>query len=125
MGQQGFTLIEQVVAMGILVTALVAGIAALATGALGLTVTQSQGQAVNLAQGQMECIKALLFDPQNYSADCTVAEEGYVVTTDVVVSGPDFPVQFTGSDKIRLIKVKVLRGSISILEIEDLKADRQ
>ena len=111
--------------MAILVTALVAGVAALSTGALGLTVTQSRGQAMNLAQAQLECIKALPFDPQNYSADCLATAEGYVVTTVVVVSGPDFPGQFAGSDKIRLIKVKVLRGSHSILEIEDLKVDRQ
>ena len=110
MRQQGFSLIEQVVTVAILAMVLVAGIAALSTGALGLTVTQSRNQAMNLAQAQLECIKASPFDPQNYSADCTVAAEGYVVTTNVVVVGPDFPPQFAGSNKIRLIKVNVSRG---------------
>ena len=125
MEQQGFTLIEQLVTVAILAMVLVAGIAALSTGALGLSVTQSQNQAMNLAQEQVECIKALPFNPQNYSADCSVAAEGYVVTTEVVEAGPDFPAQFVGSNKVRLIKVSILRGSNSIFEIEDLKVDRQ
>ena len=125
MGQQGFTLIEQIVSVAIMAMVLVAGIAALSTGALGLSVTQSRNQAMNLAQEQVECIKALPFDPQNYSADCSVAADGYLVTTEVVESGFDFPSQFAGSNKVRLIKVNVLRGSNSILEIEDLKVDPQ
>ncbi len=104
---------------------LVAGIAALSTAALGFSTTESRNQAMNLAQEQMECIKALPFDPQNYAVDCSAGEDGYVVTTDVVISGLDFPDQFSGSDKVRLIKVNVLRGGNSILEIEELKVDRQ
>ncbi len=124
MGQQGFTLIEQIVSVAIMALVLVAGIAALSTSSLGLTVTVSRNQAMNLAQDQMECIKALPFNPQNYSADCSVAADGYLVTTEVVESGPDLA-QFVGSNKVRLIKVNVLRGSNSILEIEELKVDRQ
>ncbi len=37
MGQQGFTLIEQIVTVAIMAMVLVAGLAALSTGALGLT----------------------------------------------------------------------------------------
>ena len=124
-GERGFSLIEQLVTVAIMAIVLVAGIAALSTAALGFTVTQSKNQAMNLAQEQMECIKALPFNPQNYNADCSVTEDGYVVTTDVVESGSDFPDQFTGSDKVRLIKINVLRGGNSILEIEELKVDRQ
>ena len=128
MGQQGFTLIEQIVTVAIMAMVLVAGIAALSTGALGLTVTVSRNQAMNLAQERIECIKALPYDPQTYSAVCAAVAPpppaGYQVTTDVVVLGDTgFPTQFT-DNKVRLIKVNVLRGSTSILEIEDLKVDR-
>lgn len=123
MGQQGFTLIEQIVTVAIMSMVLVAGIAALSTGALGLSITQSGNQAMNLAQEQLECIKALDYEPLgNYTA-CFVTEDGYQVTTDVVKDG-DLQAPFTGSDKVQLITVNVLRGSNSILEIEDLKVDR-
>ncbi|MFB3119623.1 MAG: prepilin-type N-terminal cleavage/methylation domain-containing protein, partial [Stenotrophomonas maltophilia] len=80
MGQQGFTLIEQIVTVAIMSMVLVAGIAALSTGALGLTVTVSRNQAMNLAQQQLECIKALPYDPpEDYSTLCTVTEDGYQV----------------------------------------------
>ncbi len=125
MGQQGFTLIEQIVSVAIMALVLVAGIAALSTSSLGLTVTVSRNQAMNLAQDQMECIKALPFNPQNYSADCLVAADGYLVTTGVVVSGDaEFPPELS-DDNVRVIKVNVLRGGSSILEIEDFKVDRQ
>jgi len=126
MGQQGFTLIEQIVTVAIMAMVLVAGIAALSTGALGLSITQSRNQAMNLAQEQLECIKALPYDPQSdYSIECQAEEDGYLVTTEVVEFGDaEFPAQFS-DDKVRLIKVNVLRGSNSILEIEDLKVARQ
>ena len=132
MGQQGFTLIEQLVTVAKMAMVLIAGIAALSTGALGLSVTQSRNHAMNLAQERMECIKALPFNPQgmpfdaqHYSDECPVgSSSGYDVTIDVV-SGADLPAQFGGSDKIRLIKVNVSRGSNSILEMEGLKVNRQ
>ena len=125
MGQQGFTLIEQIVTVAIMAMVLVAGLAALSTGALGLNITQSRNQAMTLAQEQQECIKALPFDPlKNYSDDCTfVPPSGYQVTTEVISTG-DLPARFVGSDKIQIIKVKVLRGGTNILEIDDLKVNR-
>ena len=124
MGQQGFTLIEQIVTVAIMSMVLVAGIAALSTGALGLTVTVSRNQAMNLAQEKLECIKALPYQLSgDYSADCLITEDGYQVTTDVVKDGA-LQAPFTGSDKVQLITVSVLRGSNTILEIEDLKVNR-
>ena len=80
---------------------------------------------MTLAQEQQEWIKALPFDPlKNYSDDCTfVPPSGYQVTTEVISTG-DLPARFVGSDKIQIIKVKVLRGGTNILEIDDLKVNR-
>ena len=135
MGQQGFTLIEQIVTIAIMAMVLVAGIAALSTGALGLTVTVSRNQAMNLAQEQLECIKGAVFDDSdNYdTAGCidSTDSDGYVTTTVVQGVEPDttksdpslWPTDCTPCD-VQLILVSISRGSNIILEIEDLKVNR-
>ncbi len=135
MGQQGFTLIEQIVTIAIMSMVLVAGVAALSTGALGLTVTVSRNQAMNLAQEQLECIKGAVFDDSgNYdTADCTDStdSDGYVTTTVVQGVEPDtskpdpsdWPACMSNCD-VQTILVSISRGSKTILEIEDLKVNR-
>ena len=135
MGQQGFTLIEQIVTVAIMSMVLVAGIAALSTGALGLTVTVSRNQAMNLAQVQMECIKGADFqvsDDYN-AAGCPddMDSSGYVTTTIVQGVEPDtiLPNQISldpcmSNCDVQLITVSVSRGTNIIMEIEDLKVNR-
>jgi len=118
---------------------LVAGIAALSTGALGLTVTVSRNEAMNLAQKQLECIKGAEFQdsatPDYTAAGCgEIDVSGYATTTTVtgVVPDPakDDPSTWDKSCSIssdcpaQLILVSISRGGNSILEIEDLKVDR-
>lgn len=137
MGQQGFTLIEQIVTIAIMAMVLVAGAAALSTGALGLTVTVSRNQAMNLAQEQMECIKGATFDSSasyanagNVCPDFEVS--GYVTTTTAIGVAPDKdkldPIDWDYlcgvGCTVQLIQVSISRGSNTILEIEDLKLDR-
>ena len=139
MGQQGFTLIEQIVTVAIMSMVLVAGLAALSTGALGLTVTVSRNQAMNLAQEQLECIKGADFpdsDPYDIApptcSDST-DDSGYVTTTTVrgvdpdttLVDPSDWPPCNILSCDVQLILVSISRGSNVILEIEDLKVNRQ
>lgn len=134
MGQQGFTLIEQIVTIAIMAMVLVAGIAALSTGALGLTVTVSRNQAMNLAQEQLECIKGAAF-ANDYVGVCDGGPgvSGYGITTDVQGVEPDtskpdpsdWPTSCTPSPcDVQLILVSISRGSNIILEIEDLKVNR-
>ena len=141
MGQQGFTLIEQIVTIAIMAMVLVAGIAALSTGALGLSVTVSRNQAMNLAQVQMECIKGAPFDgsasyaifPGGVCADGPDGS-GYATTTivqgvvpDQYVSDPsiwDTSCSSSSSCPAQLILVTISRGGSSILDIEDIKVNR-
>ena len=142
MGQQGFTLIEQIVTVAIMSMVLVAGVAALSTGALGLTVTVSRNQAMNLAQEQLECIKGADYQgstPYYNGVDingddiCLDGPDGSGYATATTVKGVE-PIT-TESDPInwnytcspcpaQMILVSISRGSNSILEIEDLKVNR-
>ena len=136
MGQQGFTLVEQIVTIAIMAMVLVAGVAALSTGALGLTVTVSRNQAMNLAQQQLECIKGADYqDSASYSgATDSCPEIGYNdYTTTTIAQGvlPDTTEPPSNWDTCsgpscdaQLIQVSVSRGGNSILDIEDLKVDR-
>ncbi len=133
MGQQGFTLIEQIVTIAIMAMVLVAGIAALSTGALGLTVTVSRNQAMNLAQEQLECIKGAAF-ANDYVGVCAGGPvvSGYATTTTVnhvkpntTLPGPISWDPCSSNCTAQLILVSISRGSNIILEIEDLKVDRQ
>ncbi len=137
MGQQGFTLIEQIVTVAIMSMVLVAGIAALSTGALGLSITQSGNQAMNLAQEQLECIKGADYtDSTPYYNDTGICKDvtdpfWYVTTT--TVEGVE-PIT-TESDPInwnytcspcpaQMILVSISRGGNIILDVEDLKVNR-
>ncbi len=135
MGQQGFTLIEQIVTVAIMSMVLVAGIAALSTGALGLTVTVSRNEAMNLAQKQLECIKGADYqDSASYSDSCPDEPDGTGYATATTVRGVDLvptepdPINWdtcSGLDcDAQLILVSISRGSNIILEIEDLKVNR-
>ena len=135
MGQQGFTLIEQIVTVAIMSMVLVAGVAALSTGALGLTVTVSRNQAMNLAQEQLECIKGAAFQDSGYNAAAICQDvpdgDGYATTTVVRGVYPNSSESDTSlwpdcnsSCDVQLILVSISRGSKTILEIEDLKVNR-
>lgn len=138
MGQQGFTLVEQIVTIGIMSMVLVAGVAALSTGALGLTVTVSKNQGMNLAQEQLECIKgapyqhnAPYYDTPGICQD-SMDDSGYVTTT--ITQGvkpdsnePDTSIweTCTGPNcRAQLILVSISNGGNLVLEIEDMKVDR-
>ena len=134
MGQQGFTLVEQIVTIAIMSMVLVAGVAALSTGALGLTVTVSRNQAMNLAQEPLECIKGADFqvsDDYN-AAGCPDGPDGSGYVTTTIVQGVE--PNTTEADpslwptcttcKAQLITVSVSRGTNIIMEIEDLKVNR-
>lgn len=139
MGQQGFTLIEQIVTVAIMSMVMVAGIAALSTGALGLTVTVSRNQAMNLAQEQLECIKGAEYkNSASYSgaADSCPEIEYDDYTTTTIAEGvkpaviPPPPGLITWNPcsgptcTAQWVTVSISRGSNIILEIEDLKVNR-
>ena len=136
MGQQGFTLVEQIVTVAIMAAVLTAGIAALSTGALGLAVTASGNQAMNLAQEQLECIKGATFSA-SYSGSCTTNSSGYTVTTTLFeaqyVNVPGqrglirglLPCTPTTCPNVQWVQVSIYRsGGNAVLVIEDLKVDR-
>ena len=138
MGQQGFTLIEQIVTVAIMAMVLTAGVAALSTGALGLNVTASRNQAMNLAQKQMECIKGVPFQGSApYYADVCPGDLddtddlGYRVETtakgvkpDAAQPDPSLWDDSCLSCTAQLITVNIFRGNKPLLEIADLKVDR-
>jgi len=133
MGQKGFTLIEQIITVAIMAMVLVAGVAALSTGALGLNVTVSRNQAMNLAQEQMECIKGAAYQ-LNYDTPslCPDGKDsaGYVTTTtttgvvpNISEADPNLWLTTCPCD-VQLVLVSISRGTNTIMEIQDLKVNR-
>jgi type II secretory pathway pseudopilin PulG len=77
--ESGATLVEILVAVAIIASALVIFIAALSTGAFAVRTSDRLTTATNLAASQLETIKAALYNPGGYST--IAAPAGYTITT--------------------------------------------
>jgi len=114
--QQGLGLVETLVAVAILGTALVTFISALSTGAMSVGVNEQETIAQRLAQSQIEYTQNLAFSPAGaYPVIAVPAGYSLTVTTDSV---PD------GDVNIQKIIVTVLRDGASIFEVSGYKVNR-
>ncbi len=108
-GERGSTLIEILVALGIIAVALTVFLAALQLGLRGVANVQEQTLAASLARSQMESVKAAPW-PGPYPA--LAAPSGYTVTT-TPESGP--------LPGLQLITVTVSRHGRPLLTIQGYK----
>jgi type II secretory pathway pseudopilin PulG len=77
--ESGATLVEILVAVAIIASALVIFVSALSTGAFAVRTSDRLTTATNLASVQLETIKAAPYSPGGYSA--ISAPAGYVIAT--------------------------------------------
>jgi len=119
--QEGFGLVEVLVAVAILGMTVVALLAALSTGSIGVATKDGQVTAANLARSQLEYTRS-----QSYAElyETVTPPAGYAVSvqTDSVPEATSVP----GADPstIQKITVTVTRNGETLLTVEDFKVDR-
>ena len=116
-GQKGMTLLETLVALGILALIGVAFMSALSTGTRSTAILDEQVQAESLARSQLEDIKKSTYDdiePIEYpvTADCP---PGYEVS---------IKVQPNEDNTLQEIAVTVYREGKALFKVTDYKVDR-
>jgi len=117
--ERGLGLIESVVAVAVLGTAVVAFVTALSTGSIAVRESEYETIAQRLAQAELENIKSYTYNPEatTYSTDDVDTPEGYSISV-AVSSIPD-----TDTD-IQKITVAVSLEGDDILTIESYKVNR-
>jgi competence protein ComGC len=115
--EKGLGLVETLVAVAILGTAVVAFVAALSAGSIAVGEYDGEAVAQRLAQSQMEYTKSYTYDPGAVTYPLLNAPAGYVVS--VAVNA----VPNAGSD-IQKITVTVARDGEEWIKVEDYKMDR-
>lgn len=111
------TLVETLVAVAILVTALVVFMGGLSAGSLATTHGERMSTAHELARSQMETTKAEPYNAAPYGYPPVAAPAGYSVTADAsAIAG--------GGPEIQLITVEVSRDGAVLYTLEGYKVDR-
>ena len=85
--QSGDSLVEVLVAVGIISAALVILVASLSTGAFGVRLSNQRTTATNLAAVQLESVKGAPYDPAG-AYPLIDASPGYTITLDSRVISP-------------------------------------
>jgi type II secretory pathway pseudopilin PulG len=116
-GQHGLGLVETLVAVAVLGTAVVAFVTALSGGSIAVGEHDGERVAQGLAQGQLEYTKDYAYDPGAATYPTVAAPEGYSMSVGVSA------VPNTDSD-IQKITVTVTRDGEAILQVEDYKVNR-
>jgi len=115
-GQKGIALVETLVAVAILGTAIVTFISALSTGAISVGDNDQETTAQRLAQSQLESTQSAAFALSGvYATIATPAGYSLTITTGSV-AGADVNIQ--------KITVTVLRDGNSILQVSGYKVNR-
>ncbi len=126
--EAGFSLVEELVALGILGLGLTLLIGMLSTGAAGVTTAGERVAAEGLARSQLESIKAAPYraNPTSIPYPTVPAPAPYSVTTSVLYwTAPSGPFTNTvRNDGLQKVTVSISQGTTVILQVEDYKVDR-
>ena len=116
--QRGIGLVETLIAVAVLGTAVTTFIVALSTGMLGIG-TQDEGRvSQGLAQSQMEYVKSLDFVTGASSYPSIDTPSGYEIQVNVA-SLPE-----PADTDIQLITVEILRDGQNVLTLDGYKVNR-
>ena len=115
--QRGLGLVESLVAVAILGTAVTAFIIALSTGSIAVREQEEQVVAQGLAQTQLEYVKSYAYDTEATAYPTVDTPEGYAISV-VVSSVPDTDAA------IQKITVTISREAEDILAVENYKVNR-
>jgi type II secretory pathway pseudopilin PulG len=116
-GQGGLGLVETLVAVAILGTAVAAFVTALSAGSIAVGENDAENMAQGLAQSQLEYTKSYAYDSGATTYPAITAPEGYGIAVSVS------SVPGTDSD-IQKITVTISHEGESVLQVEDYKVDR-
>jgi Tfp pilus assembly protein PilV len=116
-GQRGIGLVETLVAVAILGTAVVAFAAALSAGSIAVGEHDGEAIAHGLAQSQLEYTKSYAYSPGAATYPLLTTPEGYSLSVGVSAV-PDT------DNEIQKITVTVKRGGEEIIKVEDYKVNR-
>ncbi len=115
--QKGLGLVETLMAVAVLGTAVVAFVTALSAGSIAVGEHDGEAIAQGLAQSQLEYTKSYVYDPGAATYPLVAAPEGYSISVGV----SDVP--NTDSD-IQKITVIINRDGEEVIQVEDYKVNR-
>lgn len=115
--ERGVSLVESLIAVAILGTALVVFLAGISTGSLATGQTDKLSTAHELARSQMEHTKDEPFAAAPYTYPSVTAPSGYSVTSTASAIG-------LGDASVQLIAVQVDRDGAPVFTLEGFKVDR-
>lgn len=113
--EEGTALIEALVSVAILGTAITVFLAALSSAAISVRIQEERAQTQRIAYSQLEQTRAEAFMPLPASYRTVPPPPGYAVTV-VALPGPDANLQ--------QIRVTISRGSRTLFSVDDYKVNR-
>jgi Tfp pilus assembly protein PilV len=119
--QEGVGLVEVLVAVAIVGMTVVALLAALSTGSIGVATSDEQVTAANLARSQLEYTRS---QPYADFYETVTPPAGYAVSVQTASVPDATSVPGADSTTIQKITVTVTRNSETLLTVEDFKVDR-
>jgi len=127
-GQAGFTLVEELVAIGLVGAGLVLVVAMIGTGTAGVTAQRDQVLADSLARAQVELIKDAAYqaDPGASPYPTAWVPAGYSLGLDVAFwdEGSGTFVASPNGSGLQRVTVSVSRSGDLLAALQDLKANR-
>ncbi len=115
--ERGVTLVESLVAVGIMATALVVFLGGMSTGLLATSQADRLSTAHELARSQMEFTKAAAYGAAPYTYPTVTPPSGYAVSAAAsTIPGADA--------RIELITVQVTKDSAVVYSLEGYKVNR-
>jgi type II secretory pathway pseudopilin PulG len=116
-GQKGLGLVETLMAVAVLGTAVVAFVSALSAGSIAVGEHDSETIAQGLAQSQTEYTKGYAYDPGAITYPLVAAPDGYGISVGVsAVPGADADIQ--------KITVTINHDGEEMIQVEDYKVNR-
>jgi prepilin-type N-terminal cleavage/methylation domain-containing protein len=115
--QKGMSLVEVVVAVGILGLCAAAFIGALSSGSISTRIQGEQVIAQNLAQSQLEKIKTATFDISGASYTALSAPTGYSININTNSA-------LYGDSNIQKVTVTISHAGETVMTLEDYKVNR-